>query len=77
MSTANITHTGSAVSGGSSSLAAGKVPPIPNTQANKMMHNQGKDVENREGGAGAVVTVKPDYRAVSHNIGIVGVTNEM
>ena len=42
-----------------------------------MMHNQGKDVENQEGGAGAVVTVKPDYRAVSHNIGIVGVTNEM
>ena len=36
------------------------------------MHTQGKDVENQGGGAGGVVTVKPDYRAVSHNIGIVG-----
>jgi hypothetical protein len=46
-------------------------------QANRMMGTQGKDVENQGGGAGAVVTVKPDYHAVSHNIGIVGVIYEM
>jgi hypothetical protein len=46
-------------------------------QANRMMRTQGKDVENQGGGAGAVVTVKPDYRAVSHNIGIVGVIYEI
>lgn len=46
-------------------------------QANRMMRTQGKDVENQGGGTGAVVTVKPDYRAVSHNIGIVGVIYEM
>jgi hypothetical protein len=46
-------------------------------QANRMMGTQGKDIENQGGGAGAVVTVKPDYRAVSHYIGIVGVIYEM
>ena len=46
-------------------------------QANRIMRTQGKDVENQGGGAGAVVTVKPDYCAVSHNIGIVGVIYKM
>ena len=46
-------------------------------KANRMMRTQGKDVGNQGGGAGAVVTVKPDYRAGSHNIGIVGVIYEM
>ena len=46
-------------------------------QANRMINAQGKDIEKQGGGPGAVVTVKPDYRAVSHNIGIVGVIYEM
>jgi hypothetical protein len=45
--------------------------------ANRMIRTQGKDVENQGGGDGAVVTVMPDYRAVSHNIGIMGVIYEM
>ena len=46
-------------------------------QASRMMRTQGKDVENQGGGAGTVVTVKPDYRAVCHNIGMVGVIYEI
>ncbi len=42
-----------------------------------MINAQGKDIENQGGGPGAVVTVKPDYCAVSHNIGLVGVIYEM
>ena len=37
----------------------------------------GKDIEKQGGGPGAVVTVKTDYRALSHNIGRVGVIYEM
>jgi hypothetical protein len=43
------------------------------TQANRMIHAQGKDIENHGGSPGAVVVVQVDYRAVSHAIGIVGV----
>jgi hypothetical protein len=38
-----------------------------------MMRTQGKDIASRGGAPGAVVTVKCDYRTVSHAIGIVGV----
>ena len=31
------------------------------------------DVEKKGGGIGAVVTVIPDHRAVSHSVGIVGI----
>ncbi len=46
-------------------------------QANRMITALGKDIEKQGGGPGAVVTVKTDYRALSHNIGIVGVIYEM
>jgi hypothetical protein len=46
-------------------------------QANRMIVAQGKEIEKQGGGPGAVVTMKPDYRAVSHNIGVVGVIYEM
>ena len=42
-------------------------------QAKRMMRTQGQDIASRGGAPGAVVTVKCDYRAVSHAIGIVGV----
>jgi hypothetical protein len=42
-------------------------------QANRMICQQGKDIENQGGSPGAVVVVQVDYRAVSHAIGIVGV----
>jgi hypothetical protein len=41
-------------------------------QANRMIRQQGKDIENQGGGPGAVVVVQVDYWAVSHAIGIVG-----
>jgi hypothetical protein len=41
-------------------------------QANRMICQQGKDIENQGGSPGAVVVVQVDYRAVSHAIGIVG-----
>ncbi len=43
------------------------------TQANKMICQQGKEIENQGGSPGAVVVVQVDYWAVSHAIGIVGV----
>jgi hypothetical protein len=43
------------------------------TQANRMIHQQGKDIENQGGSPGAVVVVQVDYQAISHAIGIVGV----
>ncbi len=42
------------------------------TQANRMIHQQGKDIANQGGSPGAVVVVQVDYRVVSHAIGIVG-----
>jgi len=46
-------------------------------QAKRMVKAQGKYIAKEGGGPGAIVTVKPDYRAVSHNIGIVGVMYDM
>jgi hypothetical protein len=43
------------------------------TQANRIIHQQGKDIANQGGSPGAVVVVQVDYRVVSHAIGIVGV----
>ncbi len=42
-------------------------------QANQMICQQGKEVENQGGSPGAVVVVHVDYRVVSHAIGIEGV----
>jgi hypothetical protein len=42
-------------------------------QANRMICQQGKDIENQGGTPGAVVVVQVDYRVVSHDIEIVGV----
>jgi hypothetical protein len=42
-------------------------------QAAKMIKMQGKDITKKGAAPGAVVTVKCDYRTVSHSIGIVGV----
>ncbi len=42
------------------------------TQANRMIHQQGKDIANQGGSPSAVVVVQVDYQAVSHAIGIVG-----
>jgi hypothetical protein len=42
-------------------------------QADRMIRQQGKDIENQGGSPGAVVVVQVDYRAVSRAIGIVGV----
>ncbi len=42
-------------------------------QANRMICQQGNDIENQGESPGAVVVVQVDYRAVSHAIGIVGV----
>jgi len=42
-------------------------------QATRMMKQQGQDVTSRGAAPGAVVTVKVDYRAVSHAVGIVGI----
>jgi hypothetical protein len=41
-------------------------------QANRMIRQQGKDIENHGGSAGAVVVVEVDYWAVRSDIGIVG-----
>ncbi len=38
-----------------------------------MIKMQGKDITKKGAAPGAVVTVKCDYRTVSHSIGIVGV----
>jgi hypothetical protein len=46
-------------------------------QANRMIFQQGKDIENQEGSPGAVVVVQVDYRVVSHAIGIVGVIHQI
>ncbi len=46
-------------------------------QAKKMIRTQGKDIASKGGAPGAVVTVKCDYCAVSHLIGIVGVIYKM
>ncbi len=43
------------------------------TQANRMIRQQGKEIEKQGGSSGAVVVVQVDYQAVSHAIGIVGV----
>jgi hypothetical protein len=43
------------------------------TQANRMICQQGKDIEKQGGSPGAVVVVQVDYPVVSHAIGIVGV----
>ncbi len=43
------------------------------TQANRMICQQGKYIENQGGSPGAVVVVQVDYQAVSHAIGIVDV----
>jgi hypothetical protein len=42
-------------------------------QANKMIRLQGDQLRKEGCGPGAVVTVRPDYREVSHGIGIVGI----
>ncbi len=42
-------------------------------QANRMICQQGKDIENQGGSPCAVVVIQVDYWAVSHAIGIVGV----
>jgi hypothetical protein len=47
------------------------------TQANRMICQQGKDIENQGGSPGAVVVVQVDYEAVSHAIGIVDVINQI
>ncbi len=46
-------------------------------QANRMIHQQGKDIENQGGSPGAVVVVQVDYRAFNHAIGIVGVIHQI
>ncbi len=43
------------------------------TQANRMIQQQGKEIEKQGKSPGAVVVVQVDYQAVSHAIGIVGV----
>jgi hypothetical protein len=42
-------------------------------QANRMICQQGKDIEHQGGTPGAVVVIQVDYRGVNHAIGIVGV----
>jgi hypothetical protein len=42
-----------------------------------MIETQSKDIANKGAAPGVVVTVKCDYRAVSHSIGIVGVIYEV
>jgi len=42
-------------------------------QAAKMVATRSKDIEKRGLGIGAVVTVIPDPRSVSHSVGIVGI----
>jgi hypothetical protein len=46
-------------------------------QAARMVATRSKDVEKNGGGIGAVVTVIPDHRAVSHSVGIVGIVYKM
>ncbi len=43
------------------------------TQANRMIHQQGKEIKKQGGSPGAVVVVQVDYQLVSLAIGIVGV----
>jgi hypothetical protein len=42
-----------------------------------MVYTRMKDIEKKGGGIGAVVTVIPDHRAVSHSVGIVGIVYKM
>ena len=46
-------------------------------QAARMVATRSKDVEKKGVGIGAVVTVIPDHRAVSHSVGIVGIVYKM
>ncbi len=46
-------------------------------QAAKMIKMQGQDIANKVAAPGAMVTVKCDYRTVSHSIRIVGVIFEV
>jgi hypothetical protein len=46
-------------------------------QSNRMIHQQGKDIENQGRSPGAVVIVQVDYREVSRAIGIVGVIHQI
>jgi hypothetical protein len=46
-------------------------------QAEKMVTTRSKEIEKIGGGVGAVVTVVPDLRAVSHSVGIVGIIYKM
>jgi hypothetical protein len=46
-------------------------------QAARMVLTRSNDVEKKGGGIGAVVTVVPDHRAVSHSVGIVGIIYKM
>ncbi len=40
-----------------------------------MITTRSKEIEKIGGGVGAVVTVEPDLRAISHSIGIVGASS--
>ncbi len=42
-----------------------------------MVTTRSKEIEKIGGGVGAVITVVPDLRAVSHSIGIVGIIYKM
>jgi hypothetical protein len=46
-------------------------------QAARMVSTRFNDVEKKGGGVGAVVTVVPDHRAVSHSVGILGIIYKM
>jgi hypothetical protein len=46
-------------------------------QAARMVFTRSNDVEKKGGGVGAVVTVIPDPRAVSHSVGVVGIIYKM
>jgi hypothetical protein len=46
-------------------------------QANRMICQQGKDIENQGGIPGAVVVVQVHYQAITHAIGIVGVIHQI
>jgi hypothetical protein len=46
-------------------------------QASNMVRTRGDDIKKKGAGLGAVVTVFPDPRAVSHSVGIVGIIYRM
>jgi hypothetical protein len=46
-------------------------------QAARMVATRSKDVKKKGGGIGAVMTVIPDHRAISHSVGIVGTVYKM